>query len=292
MPPAAATDRLLAKLFEAIDTNLASRVMGRLAGIPLPAPVLRVLAERFAALYGADLSEMAEPLAAYRTFDAFFTRRLRPGARPISPGQALVSPCDGTIGACGVAGGGELLQAKGSTYTLAGLVGSDAEAARLSGGHYWTIYLAPRNYHRVHSPCTAAVEGFVHLPGPLFPVNAFGVRAFDALFERNERVVTLLRDERGLRAALIMVGAYSVGSIELVYAPFRANQRAGQGESRRWHDGDMPRLAAGDELGIFHLGSTVILLTEPGFGDGAAAAAAAPREGEPVRMGEPLGFPL
>ncbi|HEV8320113.1 MAG TPA: archaetidylserine decarboxylase [Myxococcota bacterium] len=297
-------DSLLLRLFETVNTNALSRVMGRLAGVPLPPPVLRVLAERFAALYGADLTEMAEPLIAYRTFDDFFTRRLRPGARPLAAGAPLLSPCDGTLGTCGTADGGALLQAKGHPYTLAGLVGSDAEAARLAGGAYWTIYLAPRNYHRVHCPVDAWVDGFVHLPGPLFPVNAFGVRVVDGLFERNERVVTLLRDAQGRRLALVMVGAYGVGSIELCFTPdrFRANRGGGAaGTVRRFHDGAAPRLAAGDELGVFHLGSTVVLLAERSLAAGVAAAPAgsdaapgsAPplREGAAVRMGAPLAFP-
>jgi phosphatidylserine decarboxylase len=222
---------------------------------------------RFARVYGIDVSQAEKPLAEYSGFDDFFTRRLRPGLRPIE-GDAgrVVSPADGTVVDCGRVTAGKLLQAKGSSFDLTTLLGDDASAGRLEGGAYLITYLSPKDYHRVHFPVGGRVPGWNHLPGTLFSVNAGNIRREPGLFVRNERFVTLLEMETGGFAALVMVAAIGVGHVTASYdaevathgpAFLRAAVRA-----RRY---EIPKaVARGDELGVFHLGSTTIVVFEPG----------------------------
>ena len=240
-------------------------------------PRLRALAYRaFARAVGANLDEVELDLAGYPSFGDFFARRLRHGAREVEPDPgAIISPCDGVIAARGIAASGELVQAKGRMYQLAELVADTELAARLTGGPYMTIYLSPRDYHRVHAPVDVQVLGFDYLPGALWPVNPRVAARRDGLLARNERVVIRMNAGSLGHVALVMVGAGGVGNIrlapELSGASGSADPSRATGDSAAWRGAGEPRrveltgisVKRGDELGAFRLGSTVVLLFEP-----------------------------
>jgi phosphatidylserine decarboxylase len=233
----------------------------------IPARLRGLMLSRFARVYGIDVTEAEKPLEDYAGFDEFFTRRLRAGLRPIAegPGQ-IVSPADGTVVECGLATAGKLIQAKGDLFELSELLGDADVAARLEGGAYLITYLSPKDYHRVHSPVAGRVIGWRHIPGTLFSVGAKSVLSEPGLFIRNERFVTLIEMEGGGLAAVVMVAAIGVGHVTVSYDPEVATHcprflRAAV-RDRRY---DQPKaIRRGEELGIFHLGSTTIAVFEPG----------------------------
>jgi phosphatidylserine decarboxylase len=251
---------------------------------------LRALAYRaFARAVGANLAEAELPLGEYPSFGDFFARGLRRGARTVDPNPAaVIAPCDGVIAALGVASDGTLLQAKGQTYRLADLLGSEALAQQLTGGHYATIYLSPRDYHRVHAPLDASILGYEYIPGALWPVNPRLAGRREALLARNERVVIHLNSRTAGDVALVMVGAVGVGNIRLSHPAFPTSlpdtatlRPAGEHYRVELRDG---RVHRGDELGAFHLGSTVVMAFAPG------AVVLQGSMGQPVRFGERIGL--
>ena len=252
----------------------------------LPGALRAAMLSRFARIYGIDISEAEKPLADYGGFDEFFTRRLRAGLRPVdmSPGR-VVSSSDGTVVECGVAESDKLLQAKGVLFSLEELLGEAEPAARLAGGAYVITYLSPKDYHRVHSPVGGRVIGWRHIPGVLFPVNARSVIREPRLFVGNERFVTFIEGEAGF-AAVVMVAAVGVGHVTASYDSDIATHRSQflrAGVSQRRYE--RPRLIArGEELGIFHLGSTTIVVFQPGRVTLDALTA-----GQPIRMGVGIG---
>jgi phosphatidylserine decarboxylase len=255
--------------------------IGWLARRRLPKPLRAPLYRRFARRVGADLTAVDRPLHAFERFDDFFVRPLPPGSRPIALGEDVaVSPCDGIVSEAGTTDLGRLIQCKGRDYTIRGLLADDAEARAFEGGAYATIYLAPRNYHRVHAPTGDAVTGCRHIPGAFFPVNPVSVRHIAGLFSINERLVTYLDGPLG-RVAVVMVAATGVGHITVSYDGVQTH-RGRRGSSERYQP--PRRLAKGDELGRFHLGSTVILLFQPG-----KVTLAGLERGRPIRVGEALG---
>jgi phosphatidylserine decarboxylase len=264
-------------------------LVGWTAARALPAR-LRPLAYRaFARAVGANLEETELPLGEYESFGDFFARGLRRGARTVDPdASAVISPCDGVIAACGAATDGTLLQAKGQTYRLAELVADDALAARLAGGHYATIYLSPRDYHRVHSPVDATLVGYEYLPGALWPVNPRLAGRREGLLARNERLVMHLNSRALGDVALVMVGAVGVGNIRLSH-PGLPSQPADTATLRRAHERVRVELSGvwvrrGDELGAFRLGSTVVMAFAPG------PVVLQGSMGQPVRFGERIGL--
>lgn len=277
-------DRVLVDLLRWAPKGTLSRLVGAAAKSPIPLPLRRPLYEAFARASGADLSEVAEPLETYPSLDAFFTRRLRDGVRPQPPdADALVSPCDGTISEHGAIRGGTLVQAKGLDYELDALLADPASARTFTGGTWITIYLAPKNYHRVHFATAGRVTSFHHIPGAFFPVNPFAARNVPGLFGKNERLVTYHEGPAG-RVATIMVAASGVGHITVTYDAVETH-RAGRGRPGAQVPLPSPiDVARGDELGAFHLGSTVVLLFEPG-----RVVLGALDVGQPVRLGEPIG---
>jgi phosphatidylserine decarboxylase len=241
-----------------------SSLVGACARQTLPKRVRKPVYLTFARRAGADLSEVELPIEEYRSLDEFFVRRLRDGARPItSAPDVVVSPCDGTISEYGVARAGRLIQAKGHDYRLASLL-PDADAiSRFTDGTYLTIYLAPRDYHRVHFCAEGSVNGFQHIPGALFPVNAAAVKHVSGLFALNERLVTYHDSPFG-EIATVMVAATGVGHMTVSYDAVEAHM-PGKGRPGPRIRYSAPRpVGRGDDLGAFHLGSTVVLLFEPG----------------------------
>lgn len=225
-------------------------------------PLIRdPLIRRFAAAYGVDMAEAERPLGQYETFNDFFTRALKPGARPLADAsQFVLSPADGAVSQLGPIAGGRIVQAKGRDYSVAELLGGDAEsAARFEGGRFATIYLSPKDYHRVHMPAGGRLEQTVYVPGDLFSVNGVTADRVERLFARNERLVCLFGGDLG-RFASVMVGAMIVAGIETVWGG-RVQPHGRTVIGARHTD---VALGAGAEMGRFYLGSTVVLLFEPG----------------------------
>lgn len=267
--------------------GLYSAAIGWGARITVPRPLRSLAYRAFARRVGASLDEVELPLGEYQSFSHFFARRLRSGARPlpIDPG-AVVSPCDGTVAAIGVADEGRLIQAKGRDYALAQLLDEEAASARLVGGPYVTIYLSPANYHRVHSPLAAELVGYSHLPGTLFPVNPLFSREVEGLMATNERVVFHLRTAVGM-AALVMVAAIGVSNIEITHDALETRYLRRRKRSPHRVDFERPiPVGRGEELGIFHLGSTTILIFEPG-----RIRSNDLRVGDTVQLGQEIGWP-
>jgi phosphatidylserine decarboxylase len=249
-----------------LPRNTLSRALGAACRIPAPRPVMRAVIRGFARRYGVDAGEAERAIEEYPTFTEFFTRRLKPGARPIAPGERVpVSPVDGTVGEVGDIVEGRLLQAKGKHYTLAGLFGgprAEQDAQRFSGGSFVTIYLAPCDYHRIHASLGGSITGYINVPGTLWPVNPIGVRNVEQLFCVNERLTTFLDTPRG-PCAVVAVGAMNVGRIRAVYDDVVTNARRTRAVQRKEYGKPIP-VAKGSELAIFEMGSTVVVVFGPG----------------------------
>jgi phosphatidylserine decarboxylase len=249
-------------------------------------PFRRALTRVFVRLFRVDLGEAVQPDPdAYADFNAFFTRALRPEARPIaSAPDALACPADGALSQLGAIEEGRLFQAKGLDYTLTDLLDGDATSAALfAGGSFATIYLSPRDYHRVHMPAAGRLREMTHVPGRLFSVNRVTTALVPRLFARNERVICLFQGEAG-PFAVILVGAIFVGSMDTVWAG-RVTPVRGGSPSRRYEGAEAIELAKGAEMGRFNMGSTVILLFPPG----AVAWEPTLGPGSFVRVGQRLG---
>lgn len=248
----------------------------------------RWLIRAFVHRYGVDLSEAAQArIEDYESFNDFFTRRLKAGARPIAAGPGMVvCPADGNVSQLGAIIESQLLQAKGKLYSLEDLLGGDeALARRFHNGSFATIYLAPRDYHRVHMPLTATLEQTIYVPGRLFSVNPVTTEAVPGLFTRNERLVCLFDSAAG-PLAVILVGAMIVAGIEVVWSG-QVCPRPGPRRtvSTHFRDNSEPvRLETGAELGLFRMGSTVIVL----FGAEAITLDKSLAAGDKVSMGQRL----
>jgi phosphatidylserine decarboxylase len=246
--------------FTLLPKNLISRLWGSIASSHLPTGLVAMIVKLLCRIYHISLDDYLVPAGGFATINEFFSRALKPGARPIDSGaDVLVSPADGTVLEAGTIRRDMLLQVKGRPYSLKALLGEEALASRFMDGHYLTIYLSPHDYHRVHVPLTARLLGFHYIPGTLFPVNAFGVKEIANLFAVNERVISLFEQSEKM-TALIMVGATMVGSIRLKYDSLRTNQGAGR-PFQHILARPIP-FEKGQEMAQFEFGSTVILLFE------------------------------
>ncbi len=257
-------------------TVLAGRIAGARGG-----RLTTQLVKWFVQRYGVNMDEAANPdIASYPTFNDFFTRALAEGARPLSSAD-LVCPVDGAISQFGAIQGNQIFQAKGHHYSSTALVGGDAAlATRFDGGHFATLYLSPRDYHRIHMPCSGRLQRMIHVPGELFSVNPTTARGVPGLFARNERVACLFESGRG-PFVLVLVGATIVGSMATVWHGVVNAHRTRQ--PREWHYEDQDiRLEQGQEMGRFLLGSTVVLL----FPKGKLHFNPAWAPGRAIRMGE------
>jgi len=269
-----------------LPKNTLSRAMGAVLRAPMPRAVHRAIIRRFVKAYGVDASESERDVLSYPTFAEFFTRRLKPGLRPIAPGEKVaVSPVDGTLGESGPVAGGRIVQAKGKDYTVAELLGgpaAEADARRFDGGSFVTIYLAPYNYHRIHAPLGGRIDGYTHVPGRLWPVNAVGVRNVDRLFCVNERLTTWINSPAG-RCALVAVGATNVGRIRALYDEVVTNARRVRAEVKKEYEEPLP-IEKGAEVAVFEMGSTVVLVFEKGV-----KLAASLEPGRAIKLGVPIG---
>ncbi|MGL6048285.1 MAG: archaetidylserine decarboxylase [Vogesella sp.] len=213
----------------------------------------------FIGRYNVNMAEAANPdPASYSSFNSFFTRALKPGARPLAK-AAFICPVDGAISQFGPIRQDQIFQAKGHDYSTTALVGGDAAlAAKFDNGHFATIYLSPRDYHRIHMPADGRLLRMIHVPGDLFSVNPTTARGVPGLFARNERVVCEFETASG-PFVLVLVGATIVGSMATVWHGVVNPPRSGEVREWRYHDQQIV-LKKGEEMGRFLLGSTVVLL--------------------------------
>ena len=242
---------------------------------------------RFIARYNVNMAEAANPdPAAYASFNDFFTRALKPGARPLAPAR-LICPVDGAISQFGSIAHDEIFQAKGHQFSTTALVGGDAQlAAQFQDGHFATLYLSPRDYHRIHMPCAGRLTRMIHVPGELFSVNPTTARGVPGLFARNERVVCVFEgDGQSVQGSfvLVLVGATIVGSMATTWHGVVNPPRPGHLRDWSYENQDI-RFSQGDEMGRFLLGSTVVML----FPRSGLAFNPAWRPGGAIRLGEAM----
>lgn len=239
-------------------TQLAGRVAGARGG----SMTLRLI-RWFVRRYGVDMSEAENPdIASYESFNAFFTRPLKAGARPLAKAD-FVCPVDGAISQFGAIDDHHILQAKGHRFTTTELLGGDGELAGLfRHGSFANLYLSPRDYHRLHMPCDGMLTRMIYIPGALFSVNPVTARGVPNLFARNERVVCMFDSPAHGPFAMVLVGATIVGSMETVWHGVVNPRRTGRISEWSYEDGQV-RLKQGEEIGRFLLGSTVVMLFRP-----------------------------
>lgn len=283
-------DKLLTLPQYFVPQHLLSRLVGWLAESRSPM-IKNTFIDFFAKRYQVNMGEAVEENPrAYENFNAFFTRALKPGARPVDANPAsIVCPADGAISQLGPIQGDVVFQAKGHYYSLCELLGGDKQrASEFEGGQFATVYLSPRDYHRVHMPFTGTLREMIFVPGDLFSVNTRTAENVPRLFARNERVVAIFDTEIG-PMAVVLVGAMIVASIETVWAGVVAPMKRGvHMTDYRTTPREPIVLEKGAEIGRFRLGSTAIVV----FGPGVAAWDVNYKEGAPTRMGEMLGMRL
>ncbi|WP_396621577.1 archaetidylserine decarboxylase [Marinobacter sp. W-8] len=260
---------MLDKLFvlsQYVTPQLAvSRLAGRLADSESTPALKNRVIKWFIGRYGVNMSEAAEPdFTAYPTFNAFFTRALKSGARTIDPDPStLVSPVDGAISQIGQISTDRVFQAKGQSFSLTELLGGDDERAEpFREGEFATIYLSPKDYHRIHMPMAGTLKEMVYVPGKLFSVNPVTAENVPNLFARNERVACLFDTEAG-PMAMVLVGAMIVGSVETTWAGVVA-PNSGKVTQWQYRGDDAVQFEKGQEMGRFRLGSTVVLVMPKG----------------------------
>jgi phosphatidylserine decarboxylase len=234
-----------------------SRAVGRLCDQPLPSGLARAVERAYCRAYEVNMDEAEGHLGSYPSFDAFFTRPLKKGARAISS-DPIVSPSDGKLSCFGRIDTGAQIHVKGQLYEAGELIGDAADAKRYSGGQFAVVYLAPGDYHRVHSPVDGKVTLLRGIPGDLYPVNSIGERYVPQLFVRNNRVAIIIDTEQLGRVTVVMVGATIVGRISVTAMPGPSVPPGAHAVEPGFP------VARGDEIGMFHLGSTAVVLLEPG----------------------------
>ena len=266
--------------------RLGSAAAGWAASRELPVPLRAPLLGRFARAYHLDMGEAEHPLEAYPSLQALFTRRLRPGIRPQeSPVPGFInSPVDGEVVACGRVEAGQAIQAKGLPYRIEELLKHDPDARRFEGGHYLTLYLSPKDYHRIHVPLMGRVGAVGRVEGELWPVNEASTAHVPRLYERNRRATWVARGtgpDEGLELAAVLVGATHVGGVVIAPRWLEGRTLPADGVLEAGGLSCLP----GEDLGTFQFGSTVVLL----IGGPEAARWSPGRTEGPVRVGQRLG---
>jgi phosphatidylserine decarboxylase len=254
-------DQTFMTLMRLLPKSALSAAVGRATRLPVPAAAHHAAIRAFAKQYSVNLEEMEGTIEDYPTFGSFFTRKLKPGRRTIDMGQNVVaSPVDAHVSQIGQIERGACLQAKGISFPVDKLLGDARRALDFENGSFATLYLSPRDYHRFHSPLSGQITGYHYLPGEFWPVNQASVRTKDALFAINERLVTYLDTPAG-QCAYIAVGATCVARIHAAYDEIITHQ--GQGAKAHTYPRAMA-IEKGAEIGMFEMGSTVIMLFQNG----------------------------
>jgi phosphatidylserine decarboxylase len=277
-------EKILAGFQYLLPHHLLSRLVYALMRIRL-APVKNTQITLLGSIFGVQWQEAKiEKISEFETFNAFFTRELKPEAREIDPDPlSFVSPSDGKISQSGRITNDRILQAKGQHYSVRSLLANDPSCAEFLNGFFTTVYLSPRDYHRVHMPAEGSLQRMIHVPGRLFSVAPYTVRQVSDLFARNERVICVFDTSHG-PMALVLVGAMLVSSMETVWSGVVTPPRG-----RKITHGDWSRrnihLAKGQEMGRFNMGSTVIMLLPPS----AVSSIQHYESGDDIVMGQKLG---
>ncbi len=249
---------LVSRLIRMLPRKTISHFMGQVCDLPLSPMLSRALVHTYGRLYRVDMTEVVPRSSPYESFDAFFTRPLRPGARPISDEpQDVVSPADGNLQSVGRIEQGCRITVKRRDYDVARLVGDDQDARDLCGGQFAVVYLSPRDYHRVHAPVEGTISEVRGIAGDLYPVNSVGELCTRSLLVNNQRVAIAIDTESIGRVFVVMVGALIVGRITVCALPDR---NVPTGTHRIEPSYEVKR---GDEVGVFHLGSTAVVLAGP-----------------------------
>lgn len=271
-------DALIVSALSLVPKHAVSGFMGRLARVRLPGPLLRLVLRWYIWKYNVNLSEAAAPLESFTSVVDFFTRELRAGLRPVDPDPAAItSPADGLVYACGIVTDDKIPQSESQHFSAKELL---AGREGYEGGSYAVIYLSPRDYHRVHTAKAGRVTRMQYVPGALWPVFPAATRRIPFLFSRNERLTAMIDTACG-ELALVMVGAFGVGRIRMVFDPIVSNTG---GHDRVERDvSPAYELRAGQEIGRFEMGSTVVLLFPPGRMRWTVAP------GQPVQVGARIG---
>ena len=272
--------RFLILLLSVLPKHAMSRMAGALANLPVPRPLRPSVYRGYSRVFGAAPEEAELPLSAYPSINAFFTRRLKPGLRPVAE-RAIVSPADAAVGASGPVADDTLIQAKGRDYSLASLLGDVPLSHRMDGGTFATLYLAPKDYHRLHVPVDGTITAATYIPGELWPVNVHAVTHVADLFAVNERIVVTIERTGGGLMVVVLVGATMVGMTRLAFDDaVHTNARRREVQRRTYQ---LP-VRAGDPLGHFEFGSTIIMVCSRDAGALDPLAV-----GQAVRMGQPIG---
>lgn len=254
-------------LLRFVPKNHLSYVVGRLAYARLHPVLSQRLIHWFINRYGVKVGEVAKELTEYNSLGEFFTRDLKEGSRPV--GNGIVSPVDGTLTEFGEITSQRIQQVKDKTYSIDALLRDRSLASRYYGGYFLTFYLAPGDYHHIHSPVEGAITDAYHIEGKLWPVNEWSVSRIDGLFSTNERIITVIQSLEFGVVSVVKVGATNVGSICTAYDTMRANQRPALFRSHfgvtRKNYPEGISVKRGERIGTFRMGSTVVLLFEPGM---------------------------
>jgi phosphatidylserine decarboxylase len=262
-------------------TKLVSFFSGKAAALPLPFFLRRPVFRNYSRIYGASLEEAQRPITEYLSLSEFFSRALRSGARPVE--GPICSPADGKVSSMGKIENHSALQAKGKNYTVGELLLDGSLAAEFEGGTYFTVYLAPGDYHRVHSPVSGELKVVKHIPGALYPVSPTVASKRERLFSRNERICLLIENSDYGKVCVVFVGALNVGSMTLSHSKVVTNNTLGSVffPPAPFAEYVSEKIEIGDELGQFHMGSTVVVL----FTEELKLAA---QIGDKVKMGQSI----
>lgn len=269
-------------VFNIIPKSLVSRLFGYIARLELPHFFLNLIITWYSRKFKVK-TEYITPPGGFKNFDDFFTRRLRDGIHATSWNKKIaVSPVDARIDQYGDILESTIVQAKGLTYTLPDLIPADT-SKKFKNGKFITLYLSPGDYHRIHSPVSGTITGYFNIPGKLFTVQDYMVKGLEGLFVKNERIITYIQSDSGI-VAICKIGALNVGRISLSYCDLITNKLFRRRQEFFFHENDRVPVKACEEIGVFHMGSTVILLfqkntiTFKNF-----------KPGDKIRMGDSIG---
>ncbi len=270
-------------LFKILPKGFFSRIFGYISLIPFPAFILQRIIKWYVKTYGVLIDEAVVPDGGFKTLNMFFTRKLKEGVLTVKGSDDdIVATTDSRVDQFGTISGDTLLQAKGVEYSLGELIPSKM-AERFINGKFVTLYLSPGDYHRIHTPVSGRITGFFNIPGKLYTVQEWLVKKLRGLFAINERLITYIDTGRGM-TAVCKIGALNVGKISLSYDNSVTNKFFRRRKEFFYEEGKMPQVSRGDEIAVFNLGSTVIILFEEGM-----AEISGIEEGQMVRVGDVIG---